>query len=58
VTEEEMTCGEEKNKVHPHFMIVFIFKSTSEDDLITGLEGIPGAEYMKTTVIKKPLSYI
>lgn len=55
LTPEEMKTGEEDNKVHPNFMVVVVFKSASEEDLITGLQGIPGAEFMKTCCIKKPL---
>jgi hypothetical protein len=57
-TELKQLTGEDEKaepKVHPDFMIVFIFKSETEDDLISGLAGIPGIEYMHTSVVKKSL---
>ena len=60
MTEDELKelAGEEEGaepKIHPDFMLVIVFKSDSEDDLISGLQGIPTIEFMKTVVVKKAL---
>ena len=45
----------DKVEVKSGFMIVIIFKSENEDDLINGLQGIPGVEDFQTTVVHRPL---
>ena len=59
LTSEELEAykGEdEEAKVKAGFMIVIIFKSENEDDLINGLQGIPGVEDFKTVIVRKSLN--
>ena len=58
LTEEELTAfkGEaDKAEVKDGFMIVIIFKSENEDDLISGLQGIPGVHDFTTVTVHKSL---
>jgi len=59
LTEEELTAfkGEaEKAEVKDGFMIVIVFKSENEDDLISGLQGIPGVHDFTTVTVHKALT--